>query len=203
MASDGPQDLNSLLQRLRANDSLAANALLECCQDLRALAAKIFHDFPQLRGLEDPSDVLQEAEVRLLRGLKKMTPDTVDDFFRIAAWEIRCVLRNLVCHHFGPQGAASRQFAGGGQTDEAGARPARMELDATDSGDNPLDLCSWTELHDLLQSLPARERSVVDLLWYCEMDQEKAAKELHCSVATVKRRWHAARRRLATFLHGE
>lgn len=108
------QDLNFWLERLSANDPLALNAFLERCQgQLRALTEKIFHGFPRLRGLEDPSDVLQAAEIRLVRWLKKAPPDSVDDFFHMAAWEIRCVCLNLKSHYFGPQGAAARQFTGG------------------------------------------------------------------------------------------
>lgn len=78
-----------------------------------------------------------------------------------------------------------------------------MELKADDCSDDPRELCSWTELHDLLQSMPVGQRTVVELLWYHNMGHKRAAKVLRCSVRTIKRRWQAARRRLEKFLRGD
>jgi RNA polymerase sigma factor (sigma-70 family) len=48
--------------------------------------------------------------------------------------------------------------------------------------------------------LPEEERSVFDLLYYHDLSQAEAAELLGVSVPTIKRRWAAARMRLATYL---
>lgn len=57
----------------------------------------------------------------------------------------------------------------------------------------PDDMESWTRFHEQVEALPDDEREVVALLWYEGLSQPEAAALLGVSLATVKRRWQAAR----------
>ena len=58
------------------------------------------------------------------------------------------------------------------------------------------DIEKWGEFHMLVEKLPVEEREVVNLIWYQELSQEEAAKILHMSIRTLKRRWQTARNKL-------
>jgi DNA-directed RNA polymerase specialized sigma24 family protein len=55
------------------------------------------------------------------------------------------------------------------------------------------------KFHAAVEALPEDQRDVVSLLWYEELSQPEAADVLCISLATLKRRWQAAR--LALFDH--
>ena len=64
----------------------------------------------------------------------------------------------------------------------------------------PETLECWARFHELVDTLPEEEREVVQLLWYEGMKQSEAAAVLGVSLATLKRRWQAARLRLSELL---
>ena len=67
-------------------------------------------------------------------------------------------------------------------------------------GDDPAVLVEWAELHDHVAQLPDEEREVMDLHWYHDLSQKEVAALLGVSERTVKRRWVAAKARLAARL---
>jgi RNA polymerase sigma-70 factor (ECF subfamily) len=190
MADDSTTALQGLIDRLQAADPAAAQELLgRACDRLRRLTHTVFRDFGRLRHLEDTDDVLNAAVLRLLRRLQSDNkPDTVREFFRRAAREIRCELLDLVKHYFGPEGPAVREVA----VTPVGAAADFSPENVTSTFD-PGRLAQWTEFHRLAEGLPDEEREVFDLLWYQGLTQEEAAHLLGVSEVTVKRRWAAAR----------
>ena len=60
----------------------------------------------------------------------------------------------------------------------------------------PTSLAQWTELHAMIEALPAEEREVMGLIFYQGLTQTEAAEVLNVSVRTLQRRWHAALARL-------
>jgi RNA polymerase sigma factor (sigma-70 family) len=58
----------------------------------------------------------------------------------------------------------------------------------------------WGDFHDKVEALPDEEREVVELLWYQDLPQHEAAEVLGVDPSTVKRRWRAARQKLAAVL---
>src|SRR5437773_551380 len=58
-------------------------------------------------------------------------------------------------------------------------------------------------LHRALQTLPAEEQEVFDLVWYQGLTHADAANLLGVATKTIQRRWHAACRRLHNALGGE
>jgi RNA polymerase sigma factor (sigma-70 family) len=198
MPDDSTRELQGLIDRLNAADPAAANALIgRACDRLRRLTHTVFRDFGRLHRLEDTDDVLNAAVLRLLRRLQgENKPDSVREFFRRAAREIRCALLDLTKHYFGPEGPAVREVAaepGSGMGD--GISPENVT-----STFDPGRLAQWTEFHRQVEALPDEEREAFELLWYQGLTQEEAAHLLGVSEVTVKRRWAAARLRLGAAL---
>lgn len=184
------------LQRLLDDASLQraevyAELLLRACDRLRVLAGKGLKGFPALRRWVETDDVLQQAMLRLHRSVQEVRPSTVGQFFALAGLQIRRELHDLHRHHFGPEGAGANHH-----TDGCGK--AANDADGTllavaDVADMPV---GWDRFHDLVESLPADERAVVDCLFVSELNQEETAQVLGVSLRTVKRRWQSARIRL-------
>jgi RNA polymerase sigma-70 factor (ECF subfamily) len=54
-----------------------------------------------------------------------------------------------------------------------------------------------------VETLPANEREVFEMLWYHELSQEEVAQLVGLSVRQVKRIWRSAKLRLHDHLFGE
>lgn len=187
------------IERFNAGDQAARDELIaRACDRLRRLTEHIMQDFGRVRRWEDSDDVFQEAMVRLLRALEAVPITTAEQFFRLAALQIRRQLCDLVRKHFGPEGdganlATNHEESMGPRTGAAAREPAQSTHD-------PGKLAFWTELHQMVERLPDEALAVVDLLWYQELTQDEAAGVLGVSVPTVKRRWAEARVRLGEYL---
>ena len=184
---------NTTLQRLLDNACLHQpdayrELLLRACERLRLLARKRLRGFPALRRWVETDDLLQSAMLRLHRCLGEMTPATVKDFFGLAALQIRRELLDLQRNFFGPEGEGANHHtdAVGRAADDEGG-PLRA---AAEEEEMPV---AWDHFHELVESLPADEKAVVDLLFIHDLTQEEAAQVLGCSLRTVKRRWQTAR----------
>ena len=81
------------------------------------LARKMFRGFPKLRAWEQTDDVSQNAAVRLRLALEAVMPETVREFFCLAAEQIRRVLIDMTRSHFGRR----RRVSGGDSQGENGA----------------------------------------------------------------------------------
>jgi RNA polymerase sigma-70 factor (ECF subfamily) len=75
--------------------------------------------------------------------------------------------------------------------------------DPTEVRRKPASLAEWTELHELMDGLPAEEREVIGLLFYQGLSQAEAAGVLKVGLRTVQRRWHDALCRLHRAWNGE
>jgi RNA polymerase sigma-70 factor (ECF subfamily) len=193
--------LEGLLERLRSGDEAARGELLACTYErLGRLARRMLRDYPRVRGREQTDDVLQNAQIRLWQALLQVTPGSAREFYGLASLQLRRVLLDLARHYAGPAGSVVTQ----GVPDQAGGAdstpPALAEEGSTTH--EPSRLACWAEFHLAVDALPAEEREVIDLLWYQELAQPEAAAVLGISLATLKRRWVAARRHLQQRLPG-
>ena len=161
-------------------------------------------DFPGVHRWDQTDDVLQNATVRLCRALEKVHPPMVADFFRLAAAQIRRELIDLSRHYFGAEGMGAN-LASLGPEGEAGHAPSDARaagIQPADTTYDPQRLAAWTEFHEQVEALPQDERDTIELLFYQGLSQNEAAAILGISIRTVKRRWVAARLRLAESLGG-
>jgi RNA polymerase sigma factor (sigma-70 family) len=198
MGSDDPSTvIQGWLDRLRAGDDSARDALLASAGDrLMRLARKMLKGFPGVGRWEQSDDVLQNALIRLDRSLRAVVPPTAQDFFRLAAAQIRRELIDLARHYHGPTGLGAHHDTRGRTdgVDESGQ--------PEDSTYDPGRLAAWTEFHARIESLPEADRELFDLLWYQGLTQAEAARVLDVSERTVNKRWVAARLDLRDALGG-
>jgi RNA polymerase sigma-70 factor (ECF subfamily) len=181
---------------IRAGNPTARDALLACAINrLERLTRKMLKGFPGVHRWEETDDVLQNAILRLRRGLQDVTPPSSRDFFRFAALQIRRELIDLARHHSGPQGLGANLISNASSDASANLNPADLTCD-------PSRLAEWTEFHRQVEVLSDAEREVVDLLFYQGLQQAEAAAVLGVSERTVKRRWQSARLALHEALGG-
>src|SRR5688572_3766997 len=103
-SSDSVQ-LQSWLDRLAHGDLGARDEMLRhFCARLERLARKMLYCYPAVRRWVETDDVLQNALMRLFRALQEVRPETVRDFFGLAAEQMRRELIDLARHFQGPQG---------------------------------------------------------------------------------------------------
>ncbi|HET6574115.1 MAG TPA: sigma-70 family RNA polymerase sigma factor [Fimbriiglobus sp.] len=184
-------ELNDLLGRLRRGDPEARSRVVEhACERVRKLARKMLRAYPSVRRWSETDDVLQNALLRLHRALAEVRPESVRQFYGLAATQIRRELLDLAKHFHGTQGHGAHHHSDGGRRAER----------QTDDPLEPETLEAWTRFHEQVDRLPDEEREVVQLLWYEGLRQPEAAVVLGVSLATLKRRWQAARLRLSELL---
>jgi len=190
------QHIESCLARLQAGDREARNELINvACGRLESLTRKMLGGYSRLRGYEQTGDVLQNALIRLCGALEKLSPENPQQFFGLAALQIRRELIDM-----------SRSYFGRGESKPG--RPIQAEGEepmpdpAAESTLEPSKIIAWTDFHKAVESLPEKEREAVDLLWYQELPQQEAADLLGVDKSTVKRRWRSARLMLGEALSG-
>ena len=147
----------------------------------------MLRSFPTVKRWSQTDDVLQNAMIRLHRSLGEVKPESPRQFYGLAATQIRRELIDLARHFSGAEGIGANHHSDDGESVKSTTvveyRPESMER--------------WDEFHQQVESLPEQQRIVGDLLWYEGMTQPEAAKVLDISLATLKRRWQAARLQLS------
>lgn len=146
----------------------------------------------RVRRWAETDDVLQNSLIRLHRSLSEVRPESPRQFYGLATTHMRRELIDLARKHFGAEGLGANHHTDGGIAAENQTNTAEPET-----------VEAWVKFHEQVEALPDQEREVVNLLWYEEMTQPEAAEVLGISLATVKRRWQAARLRLSESLNGE
>jgi RNA polymerase sigma factor (sigma-70 family) len=182
--------LQALLDQAGQGNEQAYGELLSIASTrLHKLAGKMLRDFPRLRRWEQTDDVFQTAAMRLHRSLSDVKPESVRQFFGLAATQIRRTLIDLARHHYGPEGHGAKHESG-------------TNSEQSGETDTPETLASWAEFHEQVDQLPDDEREVFQLVWYSGTTQKEAAKLLGISERTVLRRYCRARLHLRNTLHG-
>ncbi len=184
-------ELQRLLDRLRAGDQQARREFLEqACGRLRRLAGKILSgSFANLQRRHDVDSVVHETWLRLMHALQKTDPQTVADFFRLAAHKIRQVLLDMAAerqrqlHQNETLFPASDSLASRGE-------PADMSLDGA-------RLAVWTEFHNQVGTLAEAERTIFEMHYYLGLPQAEIARILELHPRKVSYLWVAATEQLA------
>jgi RNA polymerase sigma factor (sigma-70 family) len=190
--------IQGCIDRMRAGDPAARDELLaHTAERLTRLTREMLRDFPGVHNWEQTDDVFQSAALRLWRALGEVQPPTVADFLRLAAAHIRRELIDLARRYSGGRGQVADRASVGRPGDSSS--PARR-AEPMDTTNDPDRLAAWTDFHREVEALPAEEREAFDLLFYQGLSQAEAAVTLDVSERTIKRRWQAARLRLAETL---
>jgi RNA polymerase sigma-70 factor (ECF subfamily) len=170
--------LQELITRYRTGDNRALDALIRRTEErLEHFARRMLAGFPGVRAREQAEDVLQDALLRLSRALRQETPQSVRDFFGLAAVQIRRVLLDLARAH--------------------ARRPAEtLAADPSDRAEDSTELDRWTRLHEAVEQLPVELRDVFSYTFYHGWTQSQIAKLLSMSDRQVRRLWVQACRRL-------
>jgi RNA polymerase sigma factor (sigma-70 family) len=180
------ESLHDLVSRHQAGDRAALDRLVRrTVGRLERLARKMLRGFPAVRAREQTGDILQSALLRLTRALRRVTPRSVRDYYRLAAEQIRRELYDLARRY-------SRRPAGElGDID-----PAEPASDSAD------DLLRWAALQEAVERLPTDEREVFGLTFYHGWTQPRIAALLQISDRQVRRLWTAACLRLNEAIGG-
>ncbi|MBW3539855.1 MAG: sigma-70 family RNA polymerase sigma factor [Planctomycetes bacterium] len=184
MALGHTDRLKRWLDLARTGQVDARNETIEhACERLRMLTRNMLKGYPKVKRWSETDDVLQNAMIRLHRSLAEIKPETPRQFYGLAATQIRRELIDLARNHYGPQGIGAKHHTDGGE----GAERQR------DEHVEPESLDAWGQFHETVDELPDDQKEVVSLLWYEGLSQPETAEVLDISLATVKRRWQAAR----------
>jgi RNA polymerase sigma-70 factor (ECF subfamily) len=179
--------LQSCLDRWRAGDRAAANELLTMAiARLERLARRMTRAFPNVRGVADTDDVLQNSLLRFLRTLQNLRPATTRDFFNLAAVHIRRELLDLA------RRTKNRRMVS--LDPDSSSTPTAPEPHAPEE-EGP-DFDRWVCFHEAVDQLPTEEREIVGLVFYHAWGQEQIAELFGVDERTIRRKWKAAQARL-------
>jgi RNA polymerase sigma factor (sigma-70 family) len=189
-------ELHDLVDRIRAGDRDAANALIRrSTQRLENLASRMLKGFPGVARWEQTDDVFVNAVGRLLRTLGEVTPDSVAGFFRLAAQAVRRQLLDMARHYSGAMNHAAHHDSvpdGPPATSHWASRPKEVR-----------NLERWAAFHEAVERLPDEDRELFELGYYEGLSKEEMARLYQVDEKTVRRRWNKATRRLAEALGDE
>ncbi len=191
MPDDSSVELQQLIDGFSQGGSDARRELLERAMDrLRRLAAKMLgQSFPALQAFHDVDSVVHETWMRLLTALDQTEPQTVQDFFRLAAHKIRQVLLDMV--ERGRRSSAERPFPSG---DSSNA------FDPSQQSFDPAQLIMWSEFHQRVATLDESERQVFEMHYYLEIPKIQIARLLNVPPRHVSQLWIKATDRLTADL---
>jgi len=171
--------LRDLIARFQAGDNSALDSLIRRTEErLAQFARRMLGGFPGVQAREEMEDVLQSSLIRLTRALRHEKPNSVPEFFGLAALHIRRELLDL-----------ARRYARRPSVNLTG-EPTDQEVD------NPAELDRWTALHEAAGRLPPELHEVFSATFYHGWTQGQIGELLGISDRQVRRRWIEACLRL-------
>jgi RNA polymerase sigma-70 factor (ECF subfamily) len=181
--------LHALLARLQQGDRTAADELIRRASlRLEALARRMLHLFPTVRGQVYTDEVMQGAQLRLLNALGAVPFENTTHFFAVVTRHIRFHLLDLVeQHRRSPQPLDDLP-------EKAAAGPGPAEAVE--------ELERLRDLHTAVEGLPEQQQQVVDLRIYHDCSWPEIALLLGVNEKTARRQWHRALMALRDSLGG-
>lgn len=188
------ENITQLVVRLRQGDPSAREGLAAAVYErLVKLSRKMLREGSgAVQRWEQTEDLAHAAWFRIQRALEDPSVEVRDQvhFFRLAARHIRFELIDLYRRHTGANGIAANHHTT--PVSRSGGEEAPQndgERFAANLTGDPQRLAAWGEFHVLVESLPEKEKEIIDLLWYQGLKQQVAADVLGVDVKTIKRRW--------------
>jgi len=180
MPDDSSVDLQQLIDRFPQGGAEVRRELLELAMNrLRRLAAKMLgQSFPALQVGHDVDSVVHETWLRLLPALDQTEPETVQDFFRLAAHKIRQVLLDMV--------ERGRRFS---NQQPFPLSDSSVGFDPSQTSFDPAQLMMWSEFHQRVATLEDNERQVFEMHYYLEIPKVQIARLLNVPPRKVSQLW--------------
>ncbi len=180
---DEPGDFTTLLQRARAGDGGAEDALVELVySELRAMAHRRMRSVPLSDTLQ-PTALVHEAYLRLV-GRRGLEASGRRHFFALAARAMHDILVEQARRH------ATLVRGGGMQRVELGDR-------ALDALASPAEFLAVSEAIGALRERDELAAEIVELRFFTGLTHEEVAQALELPVIRVRREWAFAK----AFLH--
>jgi RNA polymerase sigma factor (sigma-70 family) len=188
MSDDSMQteELHGCLERMMSGDRRALDLLLRrVSARLERLARKTLKHFPRVARWADAEDILQNATMKLIRALEEVRPNSMREFYGLAAMQIRRELLDATKQLFGPEGQ-------GYNHQSTPPDDPKRNLEPEARVDDERELQKWCEFHEAVGRLPVEEREVVGLIFYHGWKQSEVATLFGVTVRTVQRWWQSA-----------
>jgi RNA polymerase sigma-70 factor, ECF subfamily len=175
-------------------DATDAELLTRVAERDREAFEQLYHRYVRsiyglaLRRLRDrprAEDAVQETFAAIWRSARSYKPERGP----AAPW-LYAVARNAIVDRFRTQ------------LDTTGEIPEIVSTDPGPPEEAESSFVSW-RVHRALETLPPREREVVELAYWSGLSQSEVAEYLHIPLGTVKTRTRSALARLADVLEGE
>lgn len=184
------ETLDAALDAFRRGDEAAEELLLEhCSRWLQALAAKkILPRYPEVARWERPSDLVQDASLRLCFALRKNPPESERHLLNLAALKLRQVVVDRLRHY-----RAGRNPLAHAGTNAAVVEGRLRVEQAEDRATGPMTYDRWTSFFQAVDALPELQREIFQMTWFLGADQATIARACNCSVETIKRHWREAK----------
>jgi len=181
------KDLNHWLEgisngcREREQDLMSA-----VMPSLGLMAGRMLRRFPKVREWAEVDDIAQDAAMRLLRALRAMPKLTPDHFEVLALTQVRRQLHDQARQAGRKMKSDSKDMNRFSLEDSADEGPEPAETPA-----EPTFLDRWSDMHELVEKMPVREREAFSLTFYHNWTTPQIAELFQVDDRTI-RRWYEA-----------
>ena len=190
--------IQSCLQRAKAGDPGAREELItRFSARLREMSRRMVLARHRVTRADQVEGLIRQAANRLESVLAKLTPGSVEEFFRLGAMHLRSELRRLANEHLQP--AATDVRLGNNPVDTTTTSDVKP-FDRPTLREEADTWAQWLRFHVAAEKLPELEKKTFDLLWYHGLTQAEAAEVLGVSERQIKRNWNSARLILNSFI---
>lgn len=177
---DQPESLNDLIQYSKNR--------------LRLLAHRLFANESQLSRWEQTDDVVQNAMMDLCNTLRREKPTTKNSFFALAFTIIRHKILDMAR-------SLRRENADALYHHHTTGAAIDSDVPRLWEGETPATADRSILLQEAVESLPDREKTVIELCYFGEMTSEIAAETLGVSVRTLREIKRSARLKIRNYMN--
>ncbi len=153
---------------------------------LGLMAGRMLRRFPKVREWAEVDDISQDAAIRLLRALRAMPKITPAHFEVLALTQVRRQLHDQARQAGRKMKSDSKEMNRFSLEDSADEGP---EVGETTS--EPTFLDRWSDMHELVEKMPVREREAFSLTFYHNWSTPQIAELFQVDDRTI-RRWYEA-----------
>ena len=183
------REITYLLKGWQKGDEEARELLIRVVYDELRRIARAYLSRERDGATLQPTELVNEAFIRLVEQKSQITWEDRVHFFGITAR----LMRQILIEHQRRRSAAKR-----GGPDRDLLLDEIREIPES----KPLDLLKLDEALDQLEQIDAEKCRLVELRFFTGLTLEETARVLSTSVASVKREWTLAKAWLYRYIHG-